>query len=82
MLYSTTIKATRTVIMAHGNLKVSYLGPVFAHKIVVSKYYHDNTDKNFKRFFRFVKPVTVMNSSWFLRIAYIYKKGTIKKRHR
>ena len=60
--YSITIKTTRTVIMAHGNFKVTYLGPVFAHKIVVSKYYHDNTHQNFKRFFRFVKPVMVMNS--------------------
>ena len=68
--------------MAHGNFKVSYLGQVFAHKIVVSKYYHDNADKSFLRFFRFVKPVKVMNSGWFSRIAYIYKKGTIKKWHR
>ena len=43
-LYSTTIKTTRTVIMAHRNFEVSYLGQVFAHKIVVSKYYHDNAD--------------------------------------
>ena len=43
-LYSTTTKTTRTVIMAHRNFEVSYLGQVFAHKIVVSKYYHDNAD--------------------------------------
>ena len=59
LFYSTT---TRTVIMADENFKVTYLGPVFAHEIVVSKYYHDNTHQNFKRFFRFVKPVMVMNS--------------------
>ena len=65
--------------MAPGNFKVSYLGPVFAHKIVVSKYYHVNADKNFLRFFRFIKPVTVMNSGWFARIAYIYKKRNNKE---
>ena len=43
LFYSKTIKTTRT----HGNFKVTYLGPVFAHKIVVSKYYHDNVNKNF-----------------------------------
>ena len=43
-LYSTTIETTRIVIMAHRNFEVSYLGQVFAHKIVVSKYYHDNAD--------------------------------------
>ena len=47
LFYSTTIKTTRTVIMARGNFKVTYLGPVFTHKIAVSKYYHDNADKNF-----------------------------------
>ena len=59
---------------AHGNLKVSYLGQVFAHKKVVSKYYYDSPDKNFSRIFKFVKPVTVMKSGWFPGIAYIYKK--------
>ena len=33
--------------MAQGNFKVTYLGPVYAYKIVVRKYYHDNADKNF-----------------------------------
>ena len=60
--------------MAHGNFKVTYHGPVFANKTVISKYYHDNVDKNFLRFFRFVKPVMAINSGWFPRIAYIYKK--------
>ena len=46
LFYSTTVKTTRTVIMARGNFKVSYLGQVFAHKIVVSKYYHENAYKN------------------------------------
>ena len=79
LFYSTTVKMTRTVLMVHGNFKVSYLGQVFAHKIVVSKYYHDNADKKFLRFFRFVKLVTVMNSAWFPRIAYIYKKRDYKE---
>ena len=47
--------------------------------IVVRKYYHDNADKNFVRFFRFVKPATVINSGWFPRIAYIYKKRDVKE---
>ena len=47
LFYSTTVNTTYTVIMAHGNFKVTYLGQVFAHKIVVSKYYHDNADKIF-----------------------------------
>ena len=47
LFYWTTIKTTRTVIMAHRKFKATYLGPVFAHKIVVSKYYHGNADKNF-----------------------------------
>ena len=50
LFYSTTIKTTHTVIMAHGNHKVSYLDQAFAHKIVVSKYCHDNADKFFKDF--------------------------------
>ena len=58
LFYSTTIQTTLTVIMAHRNLIVSYLGQVFTHKIVISKYYHDNTDKKFLRFFRFVNSVT------------------------
>ena len=58
--------------MAHGNFKVSYLCPVFAHKIVVSKYYHINANKNFLRLFRFFKPVAVMDSGWFPRIAFIF----------
>ena len=33
--------------MANRKFKVTSLDQVFAHKIVVSKYYHDNTDKNF-----------------------------------
>ena len=74
LFYLTIIKTTCTVIMAHGNFKVTYHGPVFANKIVISKYYHDNVDENFLRFFRFVKPVMAMNSGWFPRIAYIYKK--------
>ena len=49
LFYSTTIKTTRTVMMAHRNFRVTYLGPVFAHKIVVSKYYHDNADKKLLR---------------------------------
>ena len=65
--------------MAHGNFEVTYLGPVFAHKIVVSKYYHDNADKKFLRFFRFVKPVMAMSSGWFPEIAYIYKKRDNKE---
>ena len=47
LFYSTTVKTTRTVIMAHGNFRVSYLGQVFAQRIVLSKYYHDNADKKF-----------------------------------
>ena len=47
LFYSTTVKTTRTVIMAHRNFKVSCLGQVFAHNIVVRKYYHDNADKIF-----------------------------------
>ena len=58
LFYSTTMQTARTVIMAHRNLIVSYLGQVFTHKIVISKYYHENTDKKFLRFFRFVKSVT------------------------
>ena len=50
LFYSTTIKTTHAVIMAHGNLKVSYLGQAFGHKIVVSKCYHDNADKILKDF--------------------------------
>ena len=70
MFYLTFIKTTRIVMTAHGNLKVSYLGQVFAHKKVVSKYYYDSPDKNFSRIFKFIKPVTV----WFPGTAYIYKK--------
>ena len=33
----------------------------------------------FLRFFRFVKPVTVMNNGWFPRIAYIYKKRDLEE---
>ena len=51
LFYSATIKTTRIVIMAHGNLKVSYLRQVFPHKIVVSKYYHNNADKDFFKYF-------------------------------
>ena len=58
LFYSTTMQTARTVIMAHRNLIVSYLGQVLTHKIVISKYYHENTDKKFLRFFRFVKSVT------------------------
>ena len=47
LFYSTTIKTKRTFIMAQRNSKVTYLGPVFAHKIFASKYYHDNADKKF-----------------------------------
>ena len=79
LYYSTTVKITRTVIMPHGNFEVSYFGPVFSHKIVVSKYYHDNSDKNFLRVLRFVKSVTVMNSGWFPRTTYIYKKRDYKE---
>ena len=47
LLHSATVQTTGTVIMAQGNFKVTYLGPVYAYKIVVRKYYHDNADKNF-----------------------------------
>ena len=47
LLHSTTVRTTCTVTIAHGNFKVTYLSPVFTHKIVVSKYYHDNADKIF-----------------------------------
>ena len=50
LLYSTTVNTTCTGIMAHRNFKVTYLGPVFAHKIVVSKCCHDKADKKFKDF--------------------------------
>ena len=47
IFYSRTVKTKCTVTVTHKNFKVSYLGPVFAHKTVVSKYYHDNADKIF-----------------------------------
>ena len=65
--------------MAHGNFKVSYLCPVFAHKIIVSKHYHINANKNFLSLFKFFKPVGVMDSGWFPRIAYIFKKRNSKE---
>ena len=44
--YSTTIGYNTTDIKAMRKNKVSYLGSSFGKKIVVSKYYHDNVDKN------------------------------------
>ena len=79
MLSSKTVLITRVVIMAHGHLKVFYLGPVFAHKIVITKYYHGNAGNFLKRFFRFFKAIKAINGGWFPRIANIYNKGAIKK---
>ena len=47
LFHSTTVQTTGTVIIAHRNFKVTYLGPVYAYKIVVRKYCHENADKNF-----------------------------------
>ena len=64
--------------MAHGNFKVSYLCPVFAQKIVVSKYYHINANKNFSDFLN-------QSQSWiaagFQELLSFFKKETIKKQH-
>ena len=54
--------------------KVSYLGSSFGKKIVVSKYYHDNVDKNCLKLFDYEKPIIAMNIGWYRKIKYMYEK--------
>ena len=72
--YSTTIGYNTTDIKAMRKNKVSYLGSSFGKKIVVSKYYHDNVDKNCLKLFDYEKPIIAMNIGWYRKIMYMYEK--------
>ena len=63
-----------TLVIAMGDLKVGYIGTSFREKVLVSKYYDENVDKNFLKHFNFEKPVHVLNSLYFLQILFVYQK--------
>ena len=72
--YSKTHRYVSTVVIVMRDFKVSYIGTSFKENVLVSKYYHSNSDKNFLKYFHFEKPVQVLKSLYFPQILFVYQK--------